>query len=96
MESEALLSDGPIAAPDPEMINEVLAVRQRPVRDGMTMIVGTQNMIVGTQETGFARGAADRVAFPTDGRIERRTPEKCFTQPRGERAKGVLSEILKH
>jgi glutamate transport system ATP-binding protein len=90
MEPKALLFDEPTSALDPEMINEVLEVMQQLARDGMTMIVVTHEM-------GFARGAADRVAFMADGRIvEQRTPEEFFTDPRSERAKDFLSKILEH
>ncbi|WSQ13092.1 amino acid ABC transporter ATP-binding protein [Streptomyces sp. NBC_01231] len=90
MEPKALLFDEPTSALDPEMINEVLEVMQQLAREGMTMIVVTHEM-------GFARGAADRVAFMADGRIvEQRTPEEFFTNPRSERAKDFLSKILEH
>jgi glutamate transport system ATP-binding protein len=90
MEPKAMLFDEPTSALDPEMINEVLEVMQQLARDGMTMIVVTHEM-------GFARGAADRVAFMADGRIvEQRTPEEFFTDPRSERAKDFLSKILEH
>jgi len=90
MEPKALLFDEPTSALDPEMINEVLEVMQQLARDGMTMIVVTHEM-------GFARGAADHVAFMADGRIvEQRTPEEFFTDPHSERAKDFLSKILKH
>ncbi|GAA3985865.1 amino acid ABC transporter ATP-binding protein [Streptomyces sp. NBC_01352] len=90
MEPKALLFDEPTSALDPEMINEVLEVMQQLARDGMTMVVVTHEM-------GFARSAANRVVFMSDGRIvEDRTPEEFFTDPRSERAKDFLSKILKH
>ncbi|MFC9848969.1 amino acid ABC transporter ATP-binding protein [Streptomyces sp. NPDC060223] len=90
MDPKALLFDEPTSALDPEMINEVLEVMQQLARDGMTMVVVTHEM-------GFARSAANRVVFMSDGRIvEDRTPEEFFTNPRSERAKDFLSKILKH
>ncbi|MFD5073245.1 amino acid ABC transporter ATP-binding protein [Streptomyces sp. NPDC058371] len=90
MDPKALLFDEPTSALDPEMINEVLEVMQQLARDGMTMIVVTHEM-------GFARSAANRVVFMSDGRIvEDRTPEEFFTNPRSDRAKDFLSKILKH
>ncbi|WP_411152147.1 amino acid ABC transporter ATP-binding protein [Streptomyces sp. A30] len=90
MEPKALLFDEPTSALDPEMINEVLEVMQQLARDGMTMVVVTHEM-------GFARSAANRVVFMSDGRIvEDRTPDEFFTDPRSERAKDFLSKILKH
>ncbi len=90
MEPKALLFDEPTSALDPEMINEVLEVMQQLARDGMTMVVVTHEM-------GFARSAANRVVFMSDGRIvEDRSPEEFFTNPESERAKDFLSKILKH
>ncbi|WP_328767665.1 amino acid ABC transporter ATP-binding protein [Streptomyces sp. NBC_00286] len=90
MDPKAMLFDEPTSALDPEMINEVLEVMQQLAREGMTMMVVTHEM-------GFARSAADRVVFMSDGRIvEDRTPEGFFTDPRSNRAKDFLSKILKH
>ena len=90
MEPKALLFDEPTSALDPEMINEVLEVMRQLARDGMTMVVVTHEM-------GFARSAANRVVFMSDGRIiEDRAPEEFFTNPSSERAKDFLSKILKH
>ncbi|MET9520260.1 amino acid ABC transporter ATP-binding protein [Streptomyces sp. NPDC002994] len=90
MDPKALLFDEPTSALDPEMINEVLEVMRQLAREGMTMIVVTHEM-------GFARSAAHRVVFMSDGRIvEDRTPEEFFTAPKSDRAKDFLSKILKH
>ncbi|MFJ4718745.1 amino acid ABC transporter ATP-binding protein [Streptomyces luteogriseus] len=90
MEPKAMLFDEPTSALDPEMINEVLEVMKQLARDGMTMIVVTHEM-------GFARSAANRVVFMSDGRIiEDRTPDEFFTNPSSDRAKDFLSKILKH
>ncbi|MEU9395872.1 amino acid ABC transporter ATP-binding protein [Streptomyces sp. NPDC048324] len=90
MEPKALLFDEPTSALDPEMINEVLEVMRQLAQDGMTMIVVTHEM-------GFARSAANRVVFMSDGRIvEDRAPEEFFTAPRSERAQDFLSKILQH
>jgi len=90
MDPKALLFDEPTSALDPEMINEVLEVMQQLAQDGMTMVVVTHEM-------GFARSAANRVVFMSDGRvIEDRTPEEFFTSPNSDRAKDFLSKILKH
>ncbi|MFC9678982.1 amino acid ABC transporter ATP-binding protein [Streptomyces sp. NPDC056948] len=90
MEPKAMLFDEPTSALDPEMINEVLEVMKQLARDGMTMIVVTHEM-------GFARSAANRVVFMSDGGIvEDRTPDEFFTNPTSDRAKDFLSKILKH
>jgi glutamate transport system ATP-binding protein len=54
-------------------------------------------MVVVTHEMGFARTAANRVIFMSDGRIvEENTPHEFFTNPQSERAKDFLGKILKH
>jgi glutamate transport system ATP-binding protein len=90
MEPKVILFDEPTSALDPEMIKEVLDVMVDLAQGGMTMVVVTHEM-------GFARNAADRVAFMADGQIvEERTPEEFFGDPRSDRAKDFLSKILQH
>ncbi|MCX2180711.1 amino acid ABC transporter ATP-binding protein [Streptomyces sp. SKN60] len=90
MDPKVMLFDEPTSALDPEMINEVLEVMRQLAKDGMTMVVVTHEM-------GFARSAANRVVFMSDGRIvEETTPDEFFSNPRSERAKDFLSKILKH
>jgi glutamate transport system ATP-binding protein len=90
MDPKVMLFDEPTSALDPEMINEVLDVMTALARDGMTMVVVTHEM-------GFARRAANRVVFMSDGQIvEDATPEVFFTNPRSDRAKDFLSKILSH
>ncbi len=90
MDPKVMLFDEPTSALDPEMIKEVLDVMVDLAKGGMTMIVVTHEM-------GFARTAADRVAFMDDGRIvEESTPDEFFTNPRSDRAKDFLGKILKH
>ena len=88
MDPVAMLFDEPTSALDPEAIGEVLAVMLELVREGMTMIVVTHEM-------GFARKAADRVAFMDQGAIVEIAPtQQFFDEPRAERAKLFLSRIL--
>ncbi|GAB2635917.1 amino acid ABC transporter ATP-binding protein [Nocardioides ginkgobilobae] len=90
MNPKVMLFDEPTSALDPEMIKEVLDVMVDLAQQGMTMVVVTHEM-------GFARTAADRVVFMTDGAIvEENTPEEFFTNPRSERAQDFLGKILKH
>lgn len=90
MDPKLILLDEPTSALDPEMIAEVLDVMVQLAQDGMTMVVVTHEM-------GFARKAADRVLFMSDGEIvEEATPEKFFTDPQTSRAKDFLSKILTH
>jgi glutamate transport system ATP-binding protein len=90
MDPKLMLFDEPTSALDPEMIKEVLDVMVDLAERGMTMVVVTHEM-------GFARTAAHRVIFMSDGRIvEENTPEEFFTNPRSDRAKDFLGKILKH
>ncbi|WP_222432288.1 amino acid ABC transporter ATP-binding protein [Leekyejoonella antrihumi] len=90
MEPKAMLFDEPTSALDPEMINEVLDVMGQLAQEGMTMIVVTHEM-------GFARRAADRVIFMSDGQVlEQAPPEEFFNHPTTERAKDFLGKILTH
>ncbi len=90
MQPKVMLFDEPTSALDPEMINEVLDVMVQLASEGMTMVVVTHEM-------GFARKAADRVAFMSDGQIlEQASPEEFFSHPKTDRAKDFLSKILTH
>ncbi len=90
MEPKVMLFDEPTSALDPEMIKEVLDVMVDLAQGGMTMVVVTHEM-------GFARTAAHRVVFMSEGQIvEENTPEEFFTHPRSDRAKDFLGKILKH
>ncbi|MCK9895713.1 amino acid ABC transporter ATP-binding protein [Frankia sp. AgB32] len=90
MDPVLMLFDEPTSALDPEMISEVLDVMRSLASTGMTMIVVTHEM-------GFARSAADRVAFMADGRIlEISPPDAFFDAPQSERARDFLARILRH
>ena len=90
MDPKVMLFDEPTSALDPEMITEVLDVMVQLAKSGMTMIVVTHEM-------GFARKAADRVVFLSDGEVhEQATPEEFFTNPKSDRAKDFLGKILTH
>jgi glutamate transport system ATP-binding protein len=90
MDPKLMLFDEPTSALDPEMINEVLDVMTTLARDGMTMIVVTHEM-------GFARRAANTVAFMADGQIaEHSAPDEFFGNPKTDRARDFLSKILTH
>ena len=89
MNPKIMLFDEPTSALDPEMIKEVLDVMQELAASGMTMVVVTHEM-------GFARNAADEVVFMDMGRIvEQATPETFFSNPREERARNFLNQILR-
>jgi general L-amino acid transport system ATP-binding protein len=89
MKPKIMLFDEPTSALDPEMIKEVL--------DTMVELAGTgMTMMVVTHEMGFARQVADRVVFMDQGEIvESGTPEDVFGNPRTDRLRLFLSQILR-
>ena len=90
MNPEVMLFDEPTSALDPEMISEVLDVMVDLAEEGMTMIVVTHEM-------GFARSVADNVVFMDAGEIvESNPPTEFFQNPKNERTKLFLSQILTH
>jgi len=88
MNPNIMLFDEPTSALDPEMIKEVLDTIRELAEDGMTMLIVTHEM-------GFARQVADRIIFMDEGQIiEINKPEEFFANPRHERTKRFLSQIL--
>ncbi len=85
-----MLFDEPTSALDPEMVKEVLDTMISLAREGMTMICVTHEM-------GFAKSVADRVIFMDKGEIvEQAAPAEFFTNPKSDRTKLFLSQILNH
>jgi ABC-type polar amino acid transport system ATPase subunit len=90
MNPEVMLFDEPTSALDPEMISEVLDVMIDLAREGMTMICVTHEM-------GFARSVADSVVFMDAGEIvETGPPETFFDNPKSDRTRLFLEQILTH
>ena len=90
MQPKIMLFDEPTSALDPEMIKEVLDVMIELAKSGMTMLVVTHEM-------GFARAVADRMFFFDQGQIvESGTPQDIFQNPKEDRTKLFLSQILSH
>ncbi len=88
MSPEVMLFDEPTSALDPEMVGEVLKVITELAKEGMTMVVVTHEM-------GFAKEAANRVIFMSDGVIkEENHPDEFFSNPKDERLKDFLSKVL--
>jgi len=88
MDPSYMLFDEPTSALDPERIKEVLDVMIDRAKEGMTMIVVTHEM-------GFAREVANEIIFMDEGKIvERGTDESFFANPKSERTKAFLSQIL--
>lgn len=90
MNPEVMLFDEPTSALDPEMIKEVLDVMIELAQEGMTMLCVTHEM-------GFARTVADRVIFMDEGQIiEQAPPDAFFSNPRSERTRKFLGQVLNH
>jgi general L-amino acid transport system ATP-binding protein len=90
MNPRIMLFDEPTSALDPEMVKEVLDTMIELARGGMTMLCVTHEM-------GFARSVADRVIFMDRGEIvEQGAPKEFFANPKSDRTKLFLSQILNH
>jgi general L-amino acid transport system ATP-binding protein len=90
MKPQIMLFDEPTSALDPEMIKEVLDVMIGLAQEGMTMVCVTHEM-------GFARTVADTMIFMDRGEIvEVATPQEFFANPKSDRTKLFLSQILAH
>lgn len=89
MHPKIMLFDEPTSALDPEMVKEVLDVMTDLASEGMTMICVTHEME-------FAKRVADRIIFMDKGEvIEDSTPQEFFNNPKTQRAKDFLSQIIK-
>ncbi len=90
MQPKILLFDEPTSALDPEMISEVLDVMRDLAREGYTILAVTHEM-------GFAREVAQRIVFMDAGQImEINEPNEFFNNPKSDRTKLFLSQILNH
>jgi ABC-type polar amino acid transport system ATPase subunit len=88
MRPKLMLFDEVTSALDPELVNEVLVVMQRLASEGMTMVVVTHEM-------GFAREVGTRLIFMDQGAIiEEGIPREVFANPRHDRTRAFLSQIL--
>jgi len=88
MKPKIMLFDEPTSALDPEMIKEVLDSMVDLAKAGMTMIVVTHEM-------GFAKEVADCMIFMDEGQIvEKATTKDFFANPKSNRTKLFLSQIL--
>ena len=88
MEPEIMLFDEPTSALDPEIVGEVLDVMKGLAKEGMTMVVVTQEMA-------FAKEVSDRVVFMDQGVIlEQGTPQEVFGSPKEARTREFLSRYL--
>ena len=88
MQPKAMLLDEPTSALDPEMVAEVLDVMRELAKSGMTMIIVTHEM-------GFAKEAANRIMFMSQGRIQVDVgSEVFFSQTENSELQRFLMNIL--
>ena len=88
MDPAVMLFDEATSALDPETVGGVLGLMEELAESGMTMVVVTHEM-------GFARKAANRMLFMDGGvLIEEGDPESFFDNPKEERLRTFLSQIL--
>jgi polar amino acid transport system ATP-binding protein len=90
MDPKVMLFDEVTSALDPELVQDVLDVMRELAKEGMTMVVVTHEM-------GFAREVADQVIFMDEGAIvERGSPKQVIDNPKHERTKRFLGQVLEH
>ncbi|MBF7048448.1 amino acid ABC transporter ATP-binding protein [Campylobacter volucris] len=90
MNPDVILFDEPTSALDPEMIGEVLSIMKEVAKEGLTMLVVTHEM-------GFARNVANRIFFMDKGIIAvDENPKTAFENPKNERLKEFLNQVLNH
>ncbi|WP_407933685.1 amino acid ABC transporter ATP-binding protein [Halarcobacter sp.] len=90
MKPKVILFDEPTSALDPETIGDVLSVMKDLAHEQYTIVCVTHEM-------GFAKEVGDRIVFMDHGVIvEENTPKEFFENPKSQRAKDFLKEILTH
>ena len=90
MKPKIILFDEPTSALDPEMIGGVLDVMRELAKENYTIVCVTHEM-------GFAKEVCNRVVFMDEGQIlEENDPENFFANPKTDRAKKFLQEVLIH
>src|SRR5689334_14828647 len=88
MSPKLMLFDEPTSALDPELVGEVLEVMKKLAAEGMTMVVVTHEM-------GFAREVANELVFMDGGVVvESGPPREVLSNPKHERTKAFLSQVL--
>ncbi|BCW55254.1 MULTISPECIES: amino acid ABC transporter ATP-binding protein [unclassified Arthrobacter] len=88
MKPEVMFFDEATSALDPELVKGVLSLMADLAKGGMTMVVVTHEM-------GFSRNVSDAVTFMDAGVVvESGPPEQLFTDPKTDRLKGFLSDVL--
>jgi len=89
LEPDVMMFDEPTSALDPEMIDDVLQVLLQLVKEGMTMLIVTHEML-------FARDVANKIVFMENGRIiDRGTTEEFFSSSRNPRTQAFLDRVFR-
>jgi polar amino acid transport system ATP-binding protein len=90
MKPKIILFDEPTSALDPETIGDVLSVMKDLAHENFTIVCVTHEM-------GFAKEVGHRIVFMDHGVIiEENTPAEFFNNPKSQRARKFLNEILTH
>ncbi len=88
MRPRVLLYDEPTSALDPTLVDEVLQVMKELDAEGITQLVVTHEMR-------FARDAADKLVFMSDGLIvEEGSTDQIFSDPADERTRQFLRRFI--
>jgi len=88
MKPKVLLYDEPTSALDPTLVDEVLEVMKELDSEGITQVVVTHEMR-------FARDAADKIVFMSDGRVVEEGPaNRVFSSPSDDRTRQFLRRFL--
>ncbi len=89
MKPEVMLFDEATSALDPEMTGEVIKVMRQLSEEGMTMMVVTHEM-------GFAKEAAHRIMFLSEGQVaEYDTPDVIFNNPQSPKTRQFLQNVIR-
>ena len=87
MNPKVMLFDEPTSALDPELIGSVLESIKSLVEEGMTMVVVTH-------EIGFAKEVGDWIIYMDEGQVVEAGPPDIIGNPKTERMKKFLGQIL--
>ncbi len=88
MKPRILLYDEPTSALDPTLVDEVLQVMRELDAEGITQLVVTHEMR-------FARDAADKIVFMSDGLVvEEGSAEEMFSHPADSRTRQFLRRFI--
>ena len=87
MNPRVMLFDEPTSALDPELIGSVLESIKSLVAEGMTMVIVTH-------EIGFAKEVGDWIIYMDEGQVIEAGPSDIIANPKTDRMKKFLGQIL--